>query len=181
MVAPLLFTFLYFTMYSDTLPFLLGISVLFVWMIVMLLLSKKYFKGVMQRTESGIVISIDYYRIVGFLFLLVMNGRVLENDASELILKIIVSCLVVVYFLVIRNWTMNHRERKIYLAAAIVLCLYPYQVHSEWFSDSGCFGSRGPHHTIVFYRNHFIKKNHKSWKYKHKSLKSFLFPFCLVF
>jgi hypothetical protein len=128
MVAPLLFTFLYFTMYSDTLPLLLGMIVLFVWMIVMLLLSKKYFKGVTQRTESGAGIGIDYYRIVGFLFLLMMNGRLLENDASEFLLKIIVSCLVVVYFFVIRNWTVNGRERKIYLAAAVMLSLYPYQV-----------------------------------------------------
>ena len=128
MVAPLLFTLLYFKMYSDTLPLLPAIIVLFVWMIMMLLLSKRYSKGVIKRTESGIGIDIDYYRIFGFFFLLLMNGRVLENEASELILKMIVSCLVVGYFLVLRNWTINHRERKIYVAAAVTLTLYPYQV-----------------------------------------------------
>ena len=95
---------------------------------MMLLLSKRYSKGVIKRTESGIGIDIDYYRIFGFFFLLLMNGRVLENEASELILKMIVSCLVVGYFLVLRNWTINHRERKIYVAAAVTLTLYPYQV-----------------------------------------------------
>lgn len=128
MVVPLLFTLIYFKMYSDTLQLLPGIIVLFVWMIIMLLLSRRYFKGVIRRTESGIVIDIDYYRIFGLFFLLVMNGRIQENEAKELILKIIVSCLVVAYFLVIRNWTINHRERNIYVAAAVMLSLYPYQV-----------------------------------------------------
>ena len=117
---------IYYMMYSDTLTLLSGSIVLFIWMIVMLLVSKWRFKGVIKRTESGI--TIDYYRIFGFFFLLVMNGRVLTNEASTAILEIIVSSLVVVYFVVIRNWTIDQRERTVYLAAAITLCLYPYQV-----------------------------------------------------
>lgn len=126
-VAPLLFTLIYFMMYSDTLTLLSGITVLFFWMMVMLLLSKWHFKGIFKRTESGVFL-IDYYRIFGFFFLLVMNGRVLTNESSAWILEIVVSSLVVMYVLVIRYWSINQRERKVYLVAAILLVLYPYQV-----------------------------------------------------
>ena len=105
--------------------------ILLVWMIVMLLLSKRFYKGIMKKTESGILI--DYYRIVGFLFLLGMNYRVLTDDAS-MILEIMVSVLVVVYVWVIRIWTIDQRERKVYLAGAITLCLYPYQVILNQFT-----------------------------------------------
>lgn len=131
MVIPLVFTLIYFMMYSDTLTLVSGISVLFTWMMVMLLLSKRLFKGVIKRTGSGI--TIDYYRIFGFLFLLVMNERVQTNEASA-ILEMIVSSLVVGYFFVIRSWTINQRERKLYLAAAITLSLYPYQVIINQFT-----------------------------------------------
>ena len=53
---------------------------------------------------------------------------------SPAILEIIVSSLVVVYFVVIRSWTINRRERKLYLAAAITLSLYPYQVILNQFT-----------------------------------------------
>lgn len=128
MVVPLLFTLLYFTTYSETLLLLQAILVLFGWLIVMLFLSKQYSQGLIIRTESGIISGLDYYRIFGLFFLLVMNGRVFANETKELVLEIIVSCLVVVYFLVIRSWTINDKERKLYVAAAVTVSLYPYQV-----------------------------------------------------
>lgn len=131
MAVPLMLGLLYFMIYSYTLPLASGVIVLFIWMIVMLLLSKRFHEGIMKRTESGIMI--DYYRIVGFLFLLGMNRRVLIDDAP-MILEITVSVLVVVYLLVIRIWSINQRERKVYLGGAISLCLYPYQVILNQFS-----------------------------------------------
>lgn len=131
MAVPLLLGFLYFMIYSYELPLVSGVIVLFIWMIVMLLLSKRFYEGIMKRTESGIMI--DYYRIVGFLFLLGMNRRVLIDDAP-MILEIMVSFLVVVYVWVIRLWTIHQQERKIYLAGAITLCLYPYQMILNQFS-----------------------------------------------
>ena len=133
-VVPLMFTLIYSTMYSYTLTLLSGISVLVIWMMIMLLVSKWLFKGVIKRTKSGVIL--DYYRIFGFFYLLVMNGRVLANEVAEPVFEIIVSCLVVVYFIVIRSWTISQGERKLYLAAAIPLTLYPYQVILHQFRIS---------------------------------------------
>lgn len=126
---PLMLIWIYFTMYSEVLPVLLAVLIFFGWMAVMLVFSKWKYQGLIKKNESGI--EMDYYRIFGFFFLLVMNRRVLENEIEMMALDIIVSCFVVVYFLVIRNWTVNPKERKIYLAVAVTFGLYPYQILLE--------------------------------------------------
>lgn len=127
--APLLLAFIYFVMYAGSLSLVLGMIVLFVLMAVMLLLSKRDFSGFIKRTESTIII--DFYRIFGLLYVIAMNAKVFANTTSVMSLEIFVSLLVVLYFLAIRVWTINLKERKIYAAAAITLCLYPYQVIVE--------------------------------------------------
>ena len=162
LAIPLLFTLLYFTMYSDTLQLLPGSLVLFGWMIVMLLLSKRYFQGIVRKTETGSIL--DYYRIVGFFFLLVMNGRIQANQGEEWVLEILVSILVVVYFWLIRTWTIERIERKVYLAAAVTLSLYPYQVIVNQLDHSRYFSCRGSYSAFVFHRSFFIKENVKRRK-----------------
>lgn len=125
-VAPLLLAWIYFMLYSNSITLLLGIIVLFVCMAGMLLLSKRYFTGIVKRTESSI--SLDFYRIFGLLYLIGMNLKVFSNEVSSASEEIFVSSLVVVYFLVIRLWTINKTERKIYVAAAILLVMYPYDI-----------------------------------------------------
>lgn len=125
-VAPLFLAFVYFVMYAESLSLVFGLLLLMALMVAMLVLSKREFSSIIKRTESKVII--DFYRIFGYLYVIAMNIQVFTSALNMVILEIFVSLLVVLYFIVIRTWTVNMKEKKVYAAAAIVLSLYPYHV-----------------------------------------------------
>ena len=52
--------------YADTLALPIGITVLFGCTTIMVILSKRYFKGILTKSEIGL--SMDFYRVYGLLF-----------------------------------------------------------------------------------------------------------------
>ncbi|MGE7767438.1 hypothetical protein [Peribacillus sp. NPDC096540] len=119
-------------MYADTLALPIGTTVLFGCTTIMVILSKKYFKGILKKGETGL--SLDFYRVYGLLFLFAMNIKVLMSGSVHFILEVFVALLIPAYFILMRSTTTERMERKIYLAAAILLSLYPYWVIVNQFS-----------------------------------------------
>ncbi|MFF2501217.1 hypothetical protein [Peribacillus sp. NPDC058075] len=121
-----LYPFVIIVGYADSLSVVMGLLFLFVCMSVVLLLSRRYFDGLIKKEETGI--AIDAYRIYGLLFLLAMNMNVLPVEPAHFILEITAALLIPTYFILMRSMTAGMIERKIHLAAAILLSLYPYWV-----------------------------------------------------
>ncbi|MFE4353918.1 hypothetical protein [Peribacillus butanolivorans] len=118
--------------YADTLALPIGITLLFGCTTIMVILSKRYFKGILTKSEIGL--SMDFYRVYGLLFLFAMNIEVLMSGSVHFILEVFVALLIPAYFILIRSTTTDRMERKIYLAAVILLSLYPYWVIVNQFS-----------------------------------------------
>ncbi|MES1041963.1 hypothetical protein [Peribacillus simplex] len=121
-----LYPFVIIVGYADSLSVVMGLLFLFVCMSGLLLLSRRYFDGLIKKEETGI--TIDAYRIYGLLFLLAMNMNVLTVEPAHFILEITAALLIPTYFILMRSMTAGMLERKIHLAAAILLSLYPYWV-----------------------------------------------------
>ncbi|MED3908671.1 hypothetical protein P4597_05650 [Peribacillus simplex] len=113
-------------MYADTLQPFVGAAVLFGCMAIMVLLSRKFFKGLLDK--GGAVLQLDFYRVYGLLFLLAMNMDVLTGGPAHFILEIFVALLIPAYFILMRSITTGMLERRSQLAAAILFSLYPYWV-----------------------------------------------------
>jgi hypothetical protein len=113
-------------MYADTLQTFVGTAVLFGCTAIMVLLSRKYFKGLLDKGRAGL--QFDFYRVYGLLFLLAMNMDVLMRGPAHFILEIFVALLIPSYFILMRSTTTGKIERKTQLAAAILFSLYPYWV-----------------------------------------------------
>ncbi|TDL86729.1 hypothetical protein E2R55_21780 [Vibrio vulnificus] len=113
-------------MYADTLQPFVGTAVLFGCTAIMVLLSKKYFKGLLDKGGAGL--QLDFYRVYGLLFLIAMNMDVLTGGPAHFILEIIAALLIPAYFILMRSTTTGMLERKSQLAAAILFSLYPYWV-----------------------------------------------------
>ncbi|CAH0248443.1 hypothetical protein SRABI96_03114 [Peribacillus sp. Bi96] len=121
-----LYPFLSIVVYAGNLSVVMGVMVLFICMLVMLLLSRRYFDGLFKKEDQGI--TVDSYRIYGLLLLLAMNMNVLTVEPAHFILEIIAALLIPTYFILMRSMTSGMVERKIHLAAAILFSLYPYWV-----------------------------------------------------
>ncbi|WP_434167911.1 hypothetical protein [Peribacillus frigoritolerans] len=113
-------------MYAGTLQSFVGTAVLFGCTAIMVLLSRKYFKGLLDKGGAGL--QLDFYRVYGLLFLLAMNMDVLTGGPAHFILEIIAALLIPAYFILMRSTTTGMLERKSQLAAAILFSLYPYWV-----------------------------------------------------
>ncbi|WP_057914531.1 hypothetical protein [Peribacillus muralis] len=118
--------------YADSLLPIVGITVLFACTVLMVILSRKYFKSLLNKGKAGI--SVDFYRIYGLLFLLAMNLDVLMGESEQVILEVMSAVLIPAYFIIIRSTTIGNIERKITLAAAILFSLYPYWVIANQFT-----------------------------------------------
>ncbi|WP_411739505.1 hypothetical protein [Peribacillus sp. S4] len=112
-------------MYADTLQPFVGTAVLLGCTAIMVLLSKKYFKGLLDKGGAG---QLDFYRVYGLLFLIAMNMDVLTGGPTHFILEIIAALLIPAYFILMRSTTTGMLERKSQMAAAILFSLYPYWV-----------------------------------------------------
>ncbi|MBX9957451.1 hypothetical protein H7T43_21485 [Peribacillus simplex] len=113
-------------MYADTLQPFVGTAVLLGCTAIMVLLSKKYFKGLLDKGGAGL--QLDFYRVYGLLFLIAMNMDVLTGGPTHFILEIIAALLIPAYFILMRSTTTGMLERKSQMAAAILFSLYPYWV-----------------------------------------------------
>ncbi|MFJ7367492.1 hypothetical protein ACIQWQ_25840 [Peribacillus frigoritolerans] len=114
------------TIYADTLRPFVGAAVLIGCMAIMVILSRKFFKGLLDKGGAGL--QLDFYRVYGLLFLLSMNMDVLTGGQAHFILEIFAALLIPAYFILMRSTTTGKFERKTQLAAAIVFSLYPYWV-----------------------------------------------------
>ncbi|MCK2004061.1 hypothetical protein MZM54_21985 [[Brevibacterium] frigoritolerans] len=114
------------TIYADTLQPFVGAAVLFGCMAIMVILSRKFFKGLLDKGRAGL--QLDFYRVYGLLFLLAMNMDVLTHGPAHFILEIFAALLIPAYFILMRSTTTGKIERKTQLAAAILFSLYPYWV-----------------------------------------------------
>ncbi|MDF1997777.1 hypothetical protein [Peribacillus frigoritolerans] len=114
------------TIYADTLQPFVGAAVLFGCTAIMVLLSKKYFKGLLDKGGAGL--QLDFYRVYGLLFLIAMNMDVLTGGPAHFILEIFVALLIPAYLILMISTTTGMLERKSQLAAAILFSLYPYWV-----------------------------------------------------
>ncbi|MFJ7310197.1 hypothetical protein [Peribacillus frigoritolerans] len=114
------------TIYADTLQPFVGAAVLIGCMAIMVILSRKFFKGLLDK--GGAVLQLDFYRVYGLLFLLAMNMDVLTHGPAHFILEIFAALLIPAYFILMRSTTAGKIERKTQLAAAILFSLYPYWV-----------------------------------------------------
>ena len=63
-----------------------------------------------------------------------INWRIFTNVESYPALEIIAACLVSGYLLVIRAFTFDRLEKRIYLTVAVVFSLYPYYVIIDQFN-----------------------------------------------
>ncbi|WP_144527968.1 hypothetical protein [Peribacillus simplex] len=113
-------------MYADTLQPFVGAAFLFGCTAIMVLLSRKFFKGLLDKGGAGL--QLDFYRVYGLLFLLAMNMDVLTGGPAHFILEIFVALLIPAYFILMRSTTTGVLERKSQMAAAILFSLYPYWV-----------------------------------------------------
>lgn len=129
---PLMLTFLFYVRYANELSILAGTVLLFVALCVITWMSKVFFHGMVRKEETYLVI--DVYRIVGFLYVVTINWRIFTNVESYPALEIIAACLVSGYLLVMRAFTLDQLEKKIYLSAAVILSLYPYYVIIDQFN-----------------------------------------------
>ncbi|MGE6379247.1 hypothetical protein [Peribacillus muralis] len=119
--------------YTDSIHLFVRITVLFACTAFMVILSRKYFKSMLNKDEAGFF-QLDFYRIYGLLFLLAMNLAVLMEESEQVILGIFAAVLIPIYFIIIRRTTTGIMERKISLAAAILFSLYPYWVITNQFT-----------------------------------------------
>ncbi|CAH0135184.1 hypothetical protein [Peribacillus simplex] len=119
-----LYPFLNIVGYADSLSVVKGVMFLFGWMSAMLLLSRRYFDGLIKKEETGI--TIDAYRIYGLLFLLAMNRGIPVTESSSQLLQVVVSLLITVYFILIGSFTKDVKEKGIYVWLTGILSLYPY-------------------------------------------------------
>ncbi|MBR8645218.1 hypothetical protein KEH51_16515 [[Brevibacterium] frigoritolerans] len=65
-------------MYADTLQPFVGAAVLLGCTAIMVILSRKFFKGLLDKGGAGL--QLDFYRVYGLLFLIAMNMDVLTGD-----------------------------------------------------------------------------------------------------
>ncbi|MEC0275154.1 hypothetical protein [Peribacillus frigoritolerans] len=114
------------TIYADTLQPFVGAAVLLGCTAIMVILSRKFFKGLLDKGGAGL--QLDFYRVYGLLFLLAMNMDVLTRGPAHFILETFVALLIPAYFILMRSTTTGKIERKTQLAAAILFSLYPYWV-----------------------------------------------------
>lgn len=114
------------TIYAETLQPFVGAAVLLGCMAIMMILSRKFFKGLLDKGGAGF--KLDFYRVYGLLFLFAMNMDVLTGGPAHFILEIFAALLIPVYFILMRSTTTGKMERKTQLAAAILFSLYPYWV-----------------------------------------------------
>lgn len=114
------------TIYAETLQPFVGAAVLLGCMAIMMILSRKFFKGLLDKGGAGL--KLDFYRVYGLLFLFAMNMDVLTGGPAHFILEIFAALLIPVYFILMRSTTTGKMERKTQLAAAILFSLYPYWV-----------------------------------------------------
>ncbi|MFJ7470951.1 hypothetical protein ACIQWI_20640 [Peribacillus frigoritolerans] len=114
------------TIYADTLRPFVGAAVLIGCIVIMVILSRKFFKGLLDKGGAGL--QLDFYRVYGLLFLLSMNMNVLTGGPAHFILEIFAAILIPAYFILMRSTTTGKFERKTQLAAAILFSLYPYWV-----------------------------------------------------
>ncbi|MBT2718388.1 hypothetical protein [Bacillus sp. ISL-57] len=119
-----LYPFLIIIGYADSLSVVMGLLFLFGCMSAMLLLSRRYFDGLIKREEAGM--TIDAYRIYGLLFLLAMNRGIPVTETSSQLLQVFVSLLITVYFILIKSFTKDVKEKGIYVWLTGILSLYPY-------------------------------------------------------
>ena len=132
LAIPLLLAFLFYLRYANELSILEGTMLLFVALCVMTWMSKVFFHGMVRKEETYLVI--DVYRIVGFLYIVTINWRIFTTVENYSVLEILAACLVSGYLLVIRAFTLDRLEKKIYLTAAVVFGLYPYYVIIDQFN-----------------------------------------------
>ncbi|WP_340372776.1 hypothetical protein [Peribacillus sp. FSL E2-0218] len=118
--------------YAGSLQPFVGITVLFACTAFMVILSRKYFKSLLNKDGAGF--QLDFYRIYGLLFLLAMNVDVLTGERERFILEIMAAILIPIYFILIRSMTTGIMERNVLLAAAILSSLYPYWVIINQFT-----------------------------------------------
>ena len=97
-------------MYADTLQPFVETTILFGCTAMMVLLSRKFFKGMLNKGGAGL--QLDFYRVYGLLFLLAMNMDVLTGG-PQFILEIIVALLIPAYFILMRSTTTGTLERNI--------------------------------------------------------------------
>ena len=121
----LLLALLFVYKYTAVLDFPAAACFLLVFVSVMLLLSWRYFDRLAVTEENKV--SIDYYRITGFLFLMQFLFLV-DGTEVQAAAKVSGAALLPVYAAVLRYLTNERKERNIYGAAAVALCLYPYSV-----------------------------------------------------
>ncbi|MBO0999502.1 hypothetical protein IOC57_17350 [Bacillus sp. SD075] len=119
-------------MYAYTLQPFVGAAFLLGCTAIMVLLSRKFFKGLLDKGEAGL--QLDFYRVYGLLFLLAMNMDVLTGGSAHFMLEIFVALLIPVHFILMRSTTTGMLERKSLLAAAILFSLYPYWVIVDQFT-----------------------------------------------
>ncbi|MFJ7746314.1 hypothetical protein [Peribacillus sp. NPDC097295] len=119
--------------YIHTVSLLTGELVLFACVLVMVLLSRYQYKGLLMKVEAGI--KVDVYRIYGLLFLLAMNVEVFTNEATYWLLRVLVSCLLIGYFILMRSFTISVKEREIYALLTGILGLYPYLIITAYASS----------------------------------------------
>jgi len=125
-------SFIFFSMYVETLPLIGCLSVLFILAALMAGLSSRWIKGLVVK--KGEEILVDFYRIFGFLYLIQLNYQLINSESNHVVLEIIAACILPLYFLVIRKLTIKKAERQGYLTAALILSLFPYQKILELFT-----------------------------------------------
>ncbi|MDO7486088.1 hypothetical protein Q5O89_09950 [Peribacillus frigoritolerans] len=107
--APLSLAFIFYNMYVNTLPLVMAIIVLLVCMAVMVLASRRHFKGLVNQEATERVI--DHYRIFGLLYLCTLNLEVFLSDTGSAILGIFVSLLLPSYFILMGKFTIYKKEK----------------------------------------------------------------------
>lgn len=107
--APLSLAFIFYNMYVNTLPLVMAFIVLFVCMAVMVMASRRHFKGLVNQEGTEKVI--DHYRIFGLLYLCALNLEVFLSDTASAILGIFVSLLLPSYFILMGRFTLHKKEK----------------------------------------------------------------------
>ncbi|MDO7486089.1 hypothetical protein Q5O89_09955 [Peribacillus frigoritolerans] len=104
-----LYPFLIIVGYANSQSVVMGLLFLFGFMSGMLLLSRRYFDGLIKKEDTGI--TIDAYRIYGLLFLLAMNRGIPVTETSSQLLQVFVSLLITVYFILIGSFTKDVKKK----------------------------------------------------------------------
>lgn len=128
----LFLSFLFFSMYVQTLSLMACLSVLLILAALMTGLSSRWVKGLV--VQKGGETLVDFYRIFGLIYLIQLNYQLINIESTNAGLDIGAACLIPLYFLVIRTFTSRQAERQGYLSAALILSLFPYQKILEQFT-----------------------------------------------